>query len=164
MTATTTMMAARRQVAGDGLLNPVALAAIAVLILNDHLLKSAWPGFVTGKLSDFCGLLFFPLFLQGMVEVGQAVLGRWRGPSDRMLLIAVAVTGIVFASIKSVPIANEAAAGTLGLAQFVAGQAIGSVSVQQDVLIALDPRDLIALPMLAVAYLIGTRRSRVVAL
>ena len=31
--------------------------------MNDHVLKHACPGVVTGKLSDFAGLFFFPLFL-----------------------------------------------------------------------------------------------------
>lgn len=37
---------------GDGLLHPLALLAIGILIVNDHALKAAWPGVVTGKLSD----------------------------------------------------------------------------------------------------------------
>ena len=41
-------------------MHPVALAAIAVLVVNDHVLKSAYPGWLTGKLSDIAGLVFFP--------------------------------------------------------------------------------------------------------
>jgi len=40
------------------------VAALALLIVNDALLKQAYPGFITGKLSDFAGLavVALPLF------------------------------------------------------------------------------------------------------
>ncbi|MDB5035444.1 MAG: hypothetical protein JWQ98_2685 [Chlorobi bacterium] len=39
------------------------IGAIAILILNDFYLKSAYPGLITGKLSDIAGLFAFPLFV-----------------------------------------------------------------------------------------------------
>ncbi len=39
------------------------LTALLVLALNDHYLKYAFPGFFTGKLSDFVGIIAFYLFL-----------------------------------------------------------------------------------------------------
>src|SRR5690606_8292496 len=57
-----TVASPARPVAGDGLLHPAPLAAIGLLLLNDHWLKAAFPGSITGKLSDFAGLAFFPLF------------------------------------------------------------------------------------------------------
>jgi hypothetical protein len=45
------------------LLNWVFLPCLLVLALNDHFLKDGYPGWLTGKLSDFAGLLIFPLFL-----------------------------------------------------------------------------------------------------
>jgi hypothetical protein len=47
-------------VALDALSHPLSVGATGLLILNDHVLKSAMPGLVTGKLSDFAGLFFFP--------------------------------------------------------------------------------------------------------
>ncbi len=38
------------------------LLALALLILNDLLLKSQYPSWITGKLSDFTGLFVFPIF------------------------------------------------------------------------------------------------------
>lgn len=35
--------------------HPVVLASVLLLLLNDHVLKHVWPGFVTGKLSDVVG-------------------------------------------------------------------------------------------------------------
>ncbi len=37
---------------------------MALLGLNDHVLKGIFPGMITGKLSDFAGLVFFPLVLE----------------------------------------------------------------------------------------------------
>ena len=39
---------------------PPTLLALAVLVLNDHVLKQAAPGVVTGKLSDVAGLVLAP--------------------------------------------------------------------------------------------------------
>jgi hypothetical protein len=41
--------------ARDLLLHPIALAAIAVLVANDHRWKASHPGWLTGKLSDVAG-------------------------------------------------------------------------------------------------------------
>lgn len=48
-------------------MNPLFVASLAILLLNDFYLKNAFPGFVTGKLSDLsgiivCVLLFSALF------------------------------------------------------------------------------------------------------
>ncbi len=44
------------------LLSPWFIGGLLVLILNDAWLKAAFPGVLSGKLSDFAGLLVFPLF------------------------------------------------------------------------------------------------------
>lgn len=41
------------------LTHPVLLTATALLLLNDHVLKAAYPGFATDKLSDLAGVLAF---------------------------------------------------------------------------------------------------------
>ena len=46
------------------LLNAVFIGGLFVLILNDHVLKTAFGNGLTGKLSDVAGLLIFPLFLK----------------------------------------------------------------------------------------------------
>ncbi len=66
---------------------PVALA-IAVTALNDHVLKAACPGLVTGKISDFSGLFFFPFLIT-------AICG-----SPRWIAHAAVVTAIAFTAIK----------------------------------------------------------------
>lgn len=46
------------------LLNIPFIVGLTVLLLNDHWLKAAFGNWYTGKLSDFAGILIFPLFLQ----------------------------------------------------------------------------------------------------
>lgn len=77
---------------------PWFLAAIALLITNDHLLKNAWPGVVTGKVSDFAGLV--------VVSVLTAVVfgPRW----------GTILAGCSFLALKTVLAAAEFAAPVLG--------------------------------------------------
>lgn len=151
-------------VPGDGLLQSLPLLAIGLLVLNDHVLKAAWPGVATGKLSDFCGLLFFPLFLQAAWEVGSAAFGRPSIASQRVLGVAIALSAVVFTAIQLVPIASDLYRHGLGLLQWLAGllpaaltgAPIGSPRAVQ---LTPDPTDLVALPALAVAWWLGRRRS-----
>ena len=80
--------------AGEGLLHPVPLLAIGLLVLNDHVLKDAFHNAVTGKLSDFAGMAFFPLLLQGLWEGAQSLLRRSWQPSRRALWICAAATAL----------------------------------------------------------------------
>ena len=51
----------------DLLVRPSFLAALVLLLLNDHWWKAAWPSFVTGKLSDFAGLYVFAVLLLALL-------------------------------------------------------------------------------------------------
>ena len=44
------------------------LAAVALFALNNGVLKRAWPGLITGKLSDVTICFFLPLFLSALLE------------------------------------------------------------------------------------------------
>jgi hypothetical protein len=83
--------------------HPLPLAAVALLALNDHVLKGAHllPAAVTGKLSDVAGLFFFPLLLVALVRGAHRALAG-RDVADRRSLAAAAVlaTGAVFALLK----------------------------------------------------------------
>ncbi len=46
----------------NALADPIFLAMLGTLLLNDFVLKSAVPGWVTGKISDFAGLFAFAFF------------------------------------------------------------------------------------------------------
>jgi hypothetical protein len=88
--------------------HPVYWSALLLLIVNDHVLKGAGvlPGAITGKLSDFAGMLVAPPLLALVLGAGR------RGA--RML--AVALVGALFALIKLWPDAARALEQTLALA------------------------------------------------
>lgn len=149
--------------AADALLHPVALAAVALLLLNDHVLKAAWPGPVTGKLSDVAGLAFFPILLLSAWEVLEAIARRWRRPTRRALLLAVGLTAAGFALVKTVPWAAGAFGGALGCAQWLLALPVRALVGLPPPPIAaatvvVDPTDLLALPALGLALWVGATR------
>lgn len=149
-------------VRGDGVLHPIVVGAIVVLLLNDHVLKETLPGVITGKISDFAGLLFFPVFLQAGWE-------RWSWRLSRVADIrvgsaAVVVTGVVFAAIKTSSVAASMYGIGLGWAQWAIGslpRLVSGVPVggPHRASIAMDPTDLVALPMLLLAWWTMARRA-----
>jgi len=80
------------------LARPWFFASVAVLALNDHVLKTSWPGPVTGKLSDVAGLVV-------VGTVASVLVGRSGG---------AVLAGVAFAALKTVPGVAEAAAPVLG--------------------------------------------------
>jgi hypothetical protein len=127
------------------LASPLPLAAVALLALNDHLLKQAWPGALTGKLSDVAGCFVLPLFLSALL----AVVTAW--PLRRRLALGAAATVLFFAAIKLSQPAADAAARALDLAwPLRAGPGR----------IVADPTDLLALPLAAAAIVFGRRAGR----
>ena len=153
-------MTERRATPAGGLLHPVPLIAIAVLALNDQVLKGAYPGFVTGKLSDVAGMAFFPLLLQAGVEVVQDRLGDW-APSRRLLWGAAIATGLYFGGIQVLdPLADSYRYGLAALQwplrALLAGQAVPLAPVR----LVQDPTDLFTLPALGLAVWAGWSRTR----
>ena len=153
-----------RAVPADGLLHPAALLALGLLLLNDHVLKRAWPGFVTGKLSDVAGLVVFPLFLVGAAEVVLWLAGRWRAPDERVLTTCVALTAVVFTLVKTLPIATEAYQAVWGLLQWLpawigASLAGGASPEPWHVQLAADATDLLCLPAVLIPLWLGRRRG-----
>jgi len=82
------------------LAHPLWWLALLLLVINDHLLKTAGvlPGAVTGKLSDVAGLLVAPTLLAALLRVR----------SLRGLLLAHAAVGAGFAAINVWPAAARA--------------------------------------------------------
>jgi hypothetical protein len=151
--------------AADALLHPITLAALGLLLVNDHVLKAAWPGPVTGKLSDLAGLAFFPIFLLSAWELALTLVGRWRSPTVRALATAVALCALGFILVKTVPAAAEGSGWLLGAAQWmllfpsrlIAAQPLPPIV--RTVVVA-DPTDLVAVPALALAAWVGYSRLR----
>ncbi len=118
------------------LAHPLTVGATAVLLLNDHVLKQAWPGLVTGKLSDVAGLVAAP-----------PVLGLLLGLvlADRVgAAAAVLSTGAGFAVVKLTAVGAEVASA--------AWSAVNGPSV-----VLADPSDLVALPALGLSWWIWRR-------
>ena len=113
--------------------HPVTVIALVTLIVNDHLLKAAHPGWVTGKLSDAAGLVLAPALL--------AVLTRLRAPA------AIAVVAVGFTTVKAVPYAA-------GLAS-AAWTAVAGPS-----LVRADLTDLLTLPALGLCWWAWRSASR----
>ena len=141
------------------------LAAIALLLLNDQLLKASFPGPLTGKLSDVAGLAFAPLLLVGIVEVLRAVVRRPRPVLGRPAVTAlVGLVGAGFAIAKLTGPGAEAYRVGLGLLQWpfrVLEAILGGSSLPAPVPVAFvaDPTDVVALPVLVVPLAIGLARS-----
>jgi len=149
----------------DALLHPATLVALGLLILNDHVLKAAYPGAVTGKLSDLAGLAFFPILLVGGWEIVLAMTSHWRGPSNRALAIAIGGTAAGFTLVKVWPVAAQAFAWGLGLAQWVLALPVsllggGPLPPVVPTVVVVDPTDLVALLALAIPAWIGIARVR----
>ena len=107
--------------------SPVTAGALAVLVVNDHVLKQAWPGLVTGKLSDVAGLVVAPPLVALLLAL---VRVRWS---------ALLVTGAGFAVVKTVPAAAAVTSAGLG---WLAGPSY----------VRADLTDLLALPALLLAH------------
>jgi len=149
----------------DGLVHPIPLLAVALLVVNDHVLKgSAAPGWLTGKLSDGAGMVFFPLFLQAAGEWLVARTGRPWGPSRRALVGSAVATAVVFSLVQVWPPATAAYQWGLGLLQWPPRQALALVGGRgwidlAPVAVTPDPTDLITVPFVVVAVAVGWRRA-----
>jgi hypothetical protein len=119
--------------------SPSVWLAIAVLLVNDHVLKAAHPSWLTGKLSDVAGLYFFPFLV--LLAVGPLLDRAGERPRASGLFAFIA-TALGFVLIKVQPMANA-------LAEQVLGAPFGGRAA-----IAMDPTDLLALAAVAPAWLL----------
>ena len=141
---------------------PLTVFAVLTLFANDHLFKHLWPGFVTGKLSDVAGMIFFPLLAQGLVWMFVPRSQRADRNHDRLLLALCVATAIVFTLTKTSVLANDAYRITWGVMQWpwravralVHGTALPHVA---RVVLVRDPSDVLAVPFVLVAWLYGRR-------
>ncbi len=122
------------------------LAAVALLAVNDHWLKAKFHNAITGKLSDFAGCFFLPLFVSALL----ALLTRW--PIERRMIIGIAATLIIFVPASL----SRTAADFICRVIEVVALPLGFGPQR----IAADPTDLIALPMIVLAALYAERVNR----
>ena len=155
--------AAAGRTPGDLLLHPVALVALVLVIFNDRVLKVRYPSELSGKLSDFAGLVFFPLFLVATIE-GARWLRRRTGweLTSRSVVVAVVVVGTAFVAIKVSHPAGEVYRTVMGmvlypldlLSSVIAGNGVPPLS---RALLVEDRVDLIAVPALLLPVWIARR-------
>ncbi len=117
--------------------HPLSLLSILVLLLNDHILKVVAASPLTGKLSDFAGLFFFPFLLAGLLGLVGESLGA---SSRRIARIAFGLTALWFAGIKTIPALNTFTAE------------VAEVFLGHPTFYVLDPTDLISLVVLPFAW------------
>ena len=123
------------------LIHPLTLSALALMWLNDTVLRLLWPSWWTGKLSDFAWLIIAPLLLAVVFALFLPLSMRSR-KLDWSLALALGMTGAAFTLVKVVPAAN------------ILATRIMSVLLGQPPALAPDPGDLLALPALGlVAWL-----------
>ncbi len=147
------------------LAHPLSLGALALLLANDTLFRRLWPSWWTGKIGDAAWLMFAPWLLACGLSVLKAAADglraaffAWAAPTRtqrqtaqvpiraqtsgtadvRLLYLSLAVTGLGFGLVKTVPalhlLATRTAANILGSAPSL----------------IRDPSDLLALPMLLI--------------
>ncbi|AZZ37968.1 hypothetical protein CIK05_14535 [Bdellovibrio sp. qaytius] len=81
-------------------IHPVPLAAVVLTAVNDHFLKYQYPGLITGKLSDFTGLFYFPLFVCAIVVLVVRLYRKDYVFNRRLLITALVATDVVFCLFK----------------------------------------------------------------
>ena len=113
------------------LLHPVYLVALLVLITNDHFLKIHSPGWVTGKLSDFAGLIVFSVLL--------STFCRNRITTRYDILVVHLLVGLVFVVWKLLPVG-----AWIG--------ALSPIGFPELPSVTHDATDLLALAILPVSY------------
>ncbi len=146
------------------------LAALALLVVNDHVLKGAfegeWPGLLTGKLSDVVGPIVAAVLLASSIRLVGGSVGSSSSPIARRGIMsaprgiisaliplnalsdrAVGISIVVVAALMTAINTSAAAAGAVGSALAITGWTQSMV---------VDPTDLFGLVGLALVPRIVT--------
>ncbi|UJP40000.1 hypothetical protein [Cellulomonas palmilytica] len=142
------------RVRGELVLHPVSLAGLAVLLVNDHVLKAAAPGFVTGKLSDVAGMTFFPFLLLAARDV----LLR-RPPTVWSAWTAATVTAVTFAAGKLADPVRDLYATVVGWLRYPADALLTGADSPAPVVIHPDATDVLAVVACAAVTVVVRRVS-----
>jgi hypothetical protein len=128
--------------ASSALLSAPSLVAIALLLINDHLLKAVSPSWLSGKLSDFAGLFFVPfvVLLPALLLVHHPVFTR------ALVVVVYAGVAFVFVLLKIDAQTNQVLVDAI--------QSVAPISV------VADPTDLVALLVLPASLLLLLRSAR----
>src|SRR5687767_14480465 len=83
--------------------HPATWLSITLLLINDHVLKVLSPSWLTGKLSDFAGLFFFPFIITTILSLTPTIT---KIKTRSLGLIAFGLTTIWFILLKTTQPAN----------------------------------------------------------
>jgi hypothetical protein len=136
----------------------VPLAALALLVLNDHVLKATHPGWLSGKLSDVAVLALLPFVLLAVADLACLAYRRLPAPGRRALVASVVVSVALFTLIEMTPLGADAYRWGLAVAQWparalLAAIASGSMPDLAPVRLTADVTDLATLPAAGVILL-----------
>ncbi|MGZ5278510.1 MAG: hypothetical protein ACXWC9_01120 [Pseudobdellovibrionaceae bacterium] len=124
--------------------HPIPLSAVCLMAANDHWLKYQYPNWLTGKLSDFCGVFYLPIFILALAVGLLAVVGQKEKASRLLtvknLALAILFTDFLLIIVKLSP--HMASIIEDLFAQFLF-----------EIQIIPDPTDLLALAMNPMTYL-----------
>lgn len=155
----------RERAPGTALLHPLAVLSLLVLVANDHWLKHAHPGVLSGKLSGFAAVFLLPLFLHALFELSYRTFTAQpptARATNRALGTCLVLTCLIYAPPELWPSAEAAYRHALGALQWpfrilwslARGEAPAAFA---PVRATADPSDLVALIMLWVAWRVARR-------
>jgi len=122
------------------LTHPVTMVAILLLLFNDHWLRHQYPSWLTGKLGDFTWLVFMP-FLVALVLA--FIIPKTSSKQTQFVgIAALVITGVWFASVKTIPIVHDVMLETLYALMGYRGS------------FRMDVTDLMTLPALLVSWVV----------
>jgi hypothetical protein len=141
----------------DSLVHPVPVAALALLLVNDHVLKASNPGWLSGKLSDIAGMVLLPFVLLAGWDLVRLIRPSLPASGPRLAVASATLAIILFTAMKVVPLGSDLYRLGLGgvqwpfraLAAWVASEPLPSYAQVHH---TSDPSDLLTLPV-AVAVL-----------
>ena len=134
-------------------LQPVFLVSLAGLVANDHVFKQRWPGFLTGKLSDVCGLAVLAMLAWAVLLIAQPAWPTTNRQLHRALVTVCVTIAVFFAAMT---MWGPAAGGYRTLNSLLADPVVnlrgwlsGDFSLRSaKTTILHDPTDLLAIPIL----------------
>lgn len=124
---------------------PAPLGAVALMALNDHLLKARLHNAATGKLSDVAVCFFLPLLVSGVLGLMTPLRFGWR------LTLGAVVTAAVYVALEL----SDAAAEIFAVVTTTIGAPLGV----HRVVLTRDLTDLLALAVIPLACGYAWRRG-----